>query len=213
VYVPFFLFLFFRITSILHFRIQERYQGSSIIAGREILVITRQDIILSIVTNPNTSSLIFRDLQPRPELREFVRLYHLRHFMFGSSFELPSKPYPPRPEQTLMFYTRDQGSIDYIDGGIVKRAQAVICGQQVKNAVITTISTSLRITKNSQMRHPSPYSLKIRMRRSDCLARRNQATIQTFNSLYFIRHPSKDVGFFTTVPFASNPKFDSSFCI
>ncbi len=76
--------------------------------------------------------LIFRDILPRWELREYVRLYHLRHFVFDAGFLPPAKPYPPRPEHTLMFYIRDRGYVEYPnDDKIVKRSAAVLCGQQV----------------------------------------------------------------------------------
>lgn len=78
-------------------------------------------------------SLVFNDVLPRVELRDYVRLYHVRHFRFQRGIPVPSKPYPPRPEQTLLFYTRDKGIIDYIeDGKVVTRPSTAICGQQVK---------------------------------------------------------------------------------
>lgn len=75
--------------------------------------------------------MTFQDLYPHPSLAEYVRLYHLRHFDFKDPLNLPSKPYPPRPEQCLIFIPRDLQTVEYVaQGQIVKRPRSVVVGQQ-----------------------------------------------------------------------------------
>lgn len=50
--------------------------------------------------------MIFKNFEPRAELRGLVKSYHLRHFEFPSNFRIPSKPFPPRDEQYLNFYVK-----------------------------------------------------------------------------------------------------------
>src|SRR5688572_20678072 len=77
--------------------------------------------------------MIFKDYYPRPELAEFIRLYHLRHFEFKPTEKIPYKAYPPRPEQCIIFYPRTAGLIDYVtQGKHVVRPRAVLVGQQTQ---------------------------------------------------------------------------------
>jgi AraC-like DNA-binding protein len=74
--------------------------------------------------------MIFKDFRPRPQLEEFVEVYHLRHFVFSSHIKLPFKPYPPRPEQCIAFYPRGSELTEVIpDGSIIKKPRSVITGQ------------------------------------------------------------------------------------
>jgi hypothetical protein len=77
--------------------------------------------------------MIFQDFYPHPSLREYVRLYHVRHFVFKDLSNLPVKPYPPRPEQCLLFTPRDLQTVEYVtEGKKVKRSRSVVVGQQTK---------------------------------------------------------------------------------
>lgn len=77
--------------------------------------------------------MIFQDFYPHPALKEYVRLYHLRHFVFKHTQNLPFKPYPPRPEQCLIFIPRDLQTVEYVtEGKKIKRSRSIIVGQQTK---------------------------------------------------------------------------------
>ena len=74
--------------------------------------------------------MIFKDFRPRPQLEEFVEIYHLRHFIFSNNIKLPFKPYPPRPEQCIAFYPRGSEFTEVVpDGCIIKKPKSVITGQ------------------------------------------------------------------------------------
>jgi len=57
--------------------------------------------------------MIFKLIPPCPALSQYVRSYQLIHFEFTSDIEKPVKPYPPRPEQCIIFYPRDPLTIEY----------------------------------------------------------------------------------------------------
>lgn len=74
--------------------------------------------------------MIFQDFFPQAELREYVALYHLRHFVFQPGEAVPFKPYPPRPEQCLTFFPRDAQRLEYpAEGRWVTQPRAVLVGQ------------------------------------------------------------------------------------
>jgi AraC-like DNA-binding protein len=58
--------------------------------------------------------MIFKLISPSPSLSRYVRHYQLIHFNFTNEVEKPVKPYPPRPEQCIIFYPRDLMSIEYL---------------------------------------------------------------------------------------------------
>lgn len=45
-----------------------------------------------------------QDFIPIVPLREYIKVIRLRHFFIGSDVSLHCKPFPPRPEQCLIFY-------------------------------------------------------------------------------------------------------------
>ena len=74
--------------------------------------------------------MISQDYFPTPALREYVKYYHIRHFVFSNNMPVPFKPYAPRPEQTLAFYPRDPEFVEYVSGKeIIKRPSSMIMGQ------------------------------------------------------------------------------------
>jgi AraC-like DNA-binding protein len=57
--------------------------------------------------------MVFQTHAPCSALASFVRSYRIIHFNFKNSEEIPTKPYPPRPEHTLSFYPRDGEAVHY----------------------------------------------------------------------------------------------------
>ena len=85
--------------------------------------------------------MISRNIQPAPELREYIYRYRIRHFYFDGSKTVPLKPFPPRPEQCIVFYPRGAETIEYPSSSInVQRPRSVISGQFTEriNRLITT---------------------------------------------------------------------------
>ncbi len=85
--------------------------------------------------------MISRDLLPAPELQEFIYRYRLRHFRFDGAIIPAPKPFPPRPEQCLIFYPRGGESIKHPSNGLqVQRPRSVITGQFTEriDRIITT---------------------------------------------------------------------------
>jgi len=74
--------------------------------------------------------MIFKDFHPSPHLKEFIEIYHLRHFIFPAGKKLPFKPFPPRPEQCLAFYPRGAEITELVPDGVkIKKPRSVITGQ------------------------------------------------------------------------------------
>ncbi|MEO8473227.1 MAG: AraC family transcriptional regulator [Chryseolinea sp.] len=48
--------------------------------------------------------MIYRIIQPAPHLRTFVKEYCLLHFVFDKNTPIPVKPFPVRPQQSIVFY-------------------------------------------------------------------------------------------------------------
>ncbi|MDQ4139648.1 MAG: helix-turn-helix domain-containing protein [Bacteroidota bacterium] len=57
--------------------------------------------------------MIFKHLPTSAALSQYIRNYQLIHFVFDNNTEKPIKPYPPRPEQCIIFYPRDPLTIEY----------------------------------------------------------------------------------------------------
>ncbi|MCX6318746.1 MAG: helix-turn-helix domain-containing protein [Bacteroidetes bacterium] len=51
--------------------------------------------------------MLLKEFIPAIELREWVRLFRIVHFVFGKDEPLPFKAYPPRPEHCLAFFPYD----------------------------------------------------------------------------------------------------------
>jgi AraC-like DNA-binding protein len=76
--------------------------------------------------------MIFKLIPPSPALSLYVRSYQLIHFVFDAHTLKPVKPYPPRPEQCIIFYPRDPLSIEYqATGQKVTQPRSIISGQVV----------------------------------------------------------------------------------
>jgi AraC-like DNA-binding protein len=76
--------------------------------------------------------MIFQLAAPSPALSPYVRHYQLIHFVFAGGAPRPVKPYPPRPEQCLIFYPRDPLTIEYLaTGQKIRQPRSIVSGQVV----------------------------------------------------------------------------------
>ena len=50
--------------------------------------------------------MIARDILPSGPLKAYIGKYRLRHVVFTDNSYLSCKPFPPRPEQSVVFYPR-----------------------------------------------------------------------------------------------------------
>lgn len=74
--------------------------------------------------------IIFDYRLPSPDLRAYVRQFQIVGFEFKQHYTVPWKPYWPRPENCLSFYTRKTEIIEYLDGYKEERKpHAVLVGQ------------------------------------------------------------------------------------
>ena len=74
--------------------------------------------------------MISKDFLPSPLLNEFISSYRLRHFVFTGLYKPSFKPFPPRPEQCLIFYPKGKEIAEYLTSGKkIERPRSVISGQ------------------------------------------------------------------------------------
>ena len=74
--------------------------------------------------------MISQDYLPSEPLRDYIAVYRLRHFVVHQQQQLQFKPFPPRPEQCLIFYPRGFEVTNYTRQNItVHRPRSVISGQ------------------------------------------------------------------------------------
>jgi len=74
--------------------------------------------------------MISKSFLPCPALRDYIQLYHMRHFEFDGKSPLPFKPFPPRAEHCIEFYPRQPEITEYIsDNHQYKRSCSSIKGQ------------------------------------------------------------------------------------
>src|SRR4028119_1418521 len=77
--------------------------------------------------------MISQEFLPCPALREYIKCYQLRHFVFPCGTPLPYKPYAPRPEQMLVFHPRGYEFVEFVSSKhIIKRPRSYIMGQYVE---------------------------------------------------------------------------------
>lgn len=108
--------------------------------------------------------MIFKLIPPSPALSHYVRNYQLIHFVFASNIGKPVKPYPPRPEQCIIFYPRDPLTIEYpaIHQKIVQ-PRSIISGQVVsrQNLHIGNDYTNIWVKENNEWRLFSRHASNI----------------------------------------------------
>lgn len=74
--------------------------------------------------------MICRDFIPSPALTEYINQYRLRHFVFNDGIKVSCKPFPPRPEQCLIFYPRGMEIAEHSkNGNKTQLARSVVSGQ------------------------------------------------------------------------------------
>ncbi len=57
--------------------------------------------------------MLLKDFIPAPDVQEFIQLYRIVHLVFDEGVIVPSKAYPPRPEQCLAFYPFDKEKVSF----------------------------------------------------------------------------------------------------
>lgn len=74
--------------------------------------------------------MIFKNVFPCYALKDYVSLYRLRHFIIPPNLEPHPKPYPPHPEQCMIFYPRG-AEITNFAGETLKtiRPKSLLAGQ------------------------------------------------------------------------------------
>ncbi|HEY0742441.1 MAG TPA: helix-turn-helix domain-containing protein [Chryseosolibacter sp.] len=72
--------------------------------------------------------MLLKDFLPKPENRQFVRLYRIIHFKFNGGDGEKTKAYPPRPEHVLSFFPYEPEVVQY-PNKIIKNARCIITGQ------------------------------------------------------------------------------------
>jgi len=74
--------------------------------------------------------MIFKDIYPQSRLKEFVRLFRIRHFIISPELTPTPKPFSPHPEQCITFYPRGAEITHYIKENTTKtRSKAIVSGQ------------------------------------------------------------------------------------
>lgn len=74
--------------------------------------------------------MLLKDFLPDFDLQEYVQMYRIVHFKFDKGQTLPSKAYPPRPEQCLAFYPFETETVEFKKSGkIIRNIPAVLYGQ------------------------------------------------------------------------------------
>ena len=77
--------------------------------------------------------MLYKLIQPSPQLSPFVKEYCLLHFEFDNRQPPPMKPFPVRPQQTLVFYLKGGINAHNPETNEIKRFPKIaINGSQVK---------------------------------------------------------------------------------
>ena len=77
--------------------------------------------------------MVLQEYAPSLMLSEHIRTFRLVHYEFKLDGALPSKAYPPRPEQCLSFYARDFETVEYQNSGTkTGNLSAVLFGHQTE---------------------------------------------------------------------------------
>lgn len=83
--------------------------------------------------------MLLKEFIPPPELKEFVRLFRIVHFVFGKNDPLPFKAYPPRPEHCLAFFPYDREQLEISNSSTkIENIPVILYGQplQVTNRFV-----------------------------------------------------------------------------
>lgn len=74
--------------------------------------------------------MIFTDIHPNSRLKEFIRLFRIRHFVIAPNLSPTPKPFSPHPEQCITFYPRGAEITHYVKQNTTKtRSGSILSGQ------------------------------------------------------------------------------------
>lgn len=74
--------------------------------------------------------MLLENIKPSPALAEFISCYRIADFVFSADEAIPSKAYPPRPQECLQFFPRDKETVYYDKDFYTQSASGcVITGQ------------------------------------------------------------------------------------
>jgi len=77
--------------------------------------------------------MIFKSIYPCVALQEYVSLYRIRHFIIPRNLGPSPKPYPPHPEQSIIFYPRGAEVTNFPgENSKTIRPRSVLAGQFTK---------------------------------------------------------------------------------
>ena len=77
--------------------------------------------------------MIFQSVYPCMALQEYISLYRIRHFIIPPGFTPYPKPYPPHPEQCMIFYPRGAEVTSFFGEDLKSiRPRSLILGQFTK---------------------------------------------------------------------------------
>lgn len=74
--------------------------------------------------------MILKDFPPGSEFREYVKCYRIVHFRFDNQDIIPTKFYPPKPEQVLHFWSVKGFAIRRADDIVKTQEEIFFSGQQ-----------------------------------------------------------------------------------
>jgi len=74
--------------------------------------------------------MIAKDFSPSLPLADYINQYRVRHFVFNKQQQPDCKPFPPRPEQCVIFYPRGVEIAEYArTGNKVLQQRSIVAGQ------------------------------------------------------------------------------------
>ena len=90
--------------------------------------------------------MIFKNIYPCDALQEYVSLYRIRHFIIPPNLGTHTKPYPPHPEQCIIFYPRG-AEVTNFSGENLKtiRSRSILAGQFTKRIDRRSVQNELLI--------------------------------------------------------------------
>lgn len=85
---------------------------------------------LAFITFGETIIMLLDNIKPSPALADFISCYRIADFVFATNEVIPSKAYPPRPQECLQFFPRDVETVSYNNGiSIRSTSGCAITGQ------------------------------------------------------------------------------------
>lgn len=89
--------------------------------------------------------MIFKDIYPSKPLREFVKLYRLRHFIIPSGIKIYPKSYPALPEQCFIFYPLGGEKVEVSGAAPISRSRSVITGQYTQRIERSNLGNEVKM--------------------------------------------------------------------